>query len=235
MIYAYLVRTNFWLRGHITTGLTHELKSPLGAIQGATEIILETLRKPADNREKAIEYTTMIQQNTKRLDVFVKNLLDVARTQEGPLTIQKRVFDLKKTAESTVDSYRVVAEQKGIDMVLEMPDSLEMEGDPEKIHQALSNLLSNAVKFSDGGRISVVIARADTNILCSVSDQGCGIKKQYLEKVFDRFFQINPSQKGSGIGLAIAKAWIEAHDGKIWVESEEGRGTTVAFTLPSTR
>jgi signal transduction histidine kinase len=233
LIYAYLIRHNYWLRGHLTTGLTHELKSPLNAIQSASEIILDLLKNPAFDKTKTAEYVTMIQMNASRLESFVGDLLSVAKIQEGDLTVDKDSIDLSQLVRTAAEPYFPLAAQKGIAIHLELNGAFKIEADAEKIQQVLSNLLSNAIKFSDKGEITINLCEGKEKISCSVEDQGCGIPPQHLNRIFERFFQGSKSSRGAGIGLTIAKAWVEAHGGKIWAESEgEGKGTKVTFTLP---
>ncbi len=114
-----------------------------------------------------------------------------------------------------------------------MKEPLILEMDSAKMEQVISNILSNALKFSKGGIVELRAEIKDGSIQVQVQDQGIGIPSHLQEKIFDRFFQVDPGKKGSGIGLTIAKAWVETHGGKIWAESDGvGKGTTVTFTLP---
>jgi len=233
LIYAYLIRHSFWLRGHTSMGLTHELKSPLGVIQSAADVILADLENARDDKQKLADYVRMIQQNAARLDGFVKSLLDVAKTEEGTSTLNRTNFDFRKLLHSIIENFKPLADQKGIQIQFPEKTPIIIDADQEKIQQVLSNLLSNALKYSDVGVISVKIHPQHKSLLVSIKDEGRGVPKQSLERIFDRFYQVDRSQKGGGIGLTIAKAWVEAHGGKIWAESEgEGKGTKVTFTLP---
>lgn len=234
LTYAYLLGHTFWLKGHISTGLTHELKSPLSAIQGALDIALDQLETPnGGNPEKVKFYLKMIQGNAERLNSYVKNLLEVAKAQEGDLELKKEISDLNISLKTVATSYSQQAGHKGVLISISSTESLELEYDREKIEQTISNLLSNAVKFSQTGTIFVNAVRSRETVTVSIKDQGCGIPKNLTEKIFQRFYQADPKRQGSGIGLTLAKAWVEAHNGRIWAESEgEGKGATVAFTLP---
>lgn len=234
-LYAYLIRHNFWLKGHLTTGLTHELKSPLSNIQGAIEIILDELKNPRINKDKGIEYAEMIQKNAVRLENYVKDLLNISKIQEGEISVQKSSLDLSQIIQTVMEGYRPLADSKSLQLNYKFDKDLpEVYADLEKIQQVISNLFSNAIKFSERGVITISAERINGEIQCCVTDQGCGISEKNLNHVFHRFFQENPNAKGSGIGLTIAKAWVEAHGGRIWAESEgEGKGTRVTFTLPN--
>lgn len=232
-LYAYFVKRSFWLRGNISTGLTHELKSPLSSIQGALDIALAQLQSPNTDKEKALFYLRMIEQNTNRLDHFVKNLLHVAKSEEGAVSLNKSTTDLSELIRKTVQDVRPQLDQKQLTLSVDIPEKLDVLVDEQKIDQVFSNLLSNAIKFSDHGTISIAMKASNSVCEFSIRDEGRGIATKDLDKVFDRFYQVKESSKGSGIGLTIAKAWVEAHGGKIWAESEgEGKGTMVRFTLP---
>lgn len=233
LIYAFLIRKNFWLRAHVTTGLTHEFKSPLGAIQSASDIVLEEIQQEKFDREKLIDYLHMIQANTTRLETYVKDLLSLARSQDDDVEVEKSHCNLKKIIEEVLTGFRPSLDKKGLALLTTLEEIPNLEIDANKIKQVVSNILLNAIKFSDQGTIRCELAKKGPDVCVSIHDQGCGIPKSSLEKIFDRFYQAHPGQKGSGIGLTIAKAWVDAHGGKIWAESEgEGKGTTVRFTLP---
>jgi signal transduction histidine kinase len=231
LVYAYLLRNSFWLRSHMTTGLTHELKSPLGAIQGAADIIRDYLMDPSINREKALEYIEMIRGNASRMESYVGDLLNVAKIQYESIALTKSKTDFVRLIKSTREEMHLLARAKSIEINYEGPFQLSVNADRQKISQVLSNLISNAIKFSNGGKILIRVTDEGHLVLCSVEDEGCGISEKHLSRIFERFYQVNPSQKGSGIGLAIAKAWVEAHGGKIWAESGVS-GTKIQFTLP---
>ncbi len=233
-IYAYLVRHTFWLKDKVTTGLAHELKSPLGAIQGAVDVLLATLESPNTDREKILSYAHMIRNNGNRLESFVKDLLHVAKIQDGNVTLMKTAISPMDVIARVADANRPLLETKGLTLNVRGEKDSQLFADAEKFEQIVSNLMSNAIKFTDKGEIFVNIERTNGHVRCSVVDQGAGIPTADLEKIFERFYQGRKTTKGSGIGLTIAKAWVEAHGGKIWADSAgEGRGTTVTFTLPA--
>jgi signal transduction histidine kinase len=230
-IYAGFVRRSYWLRGHLATGLTHELKSPLSSIQSAIEIILADLKNPASDKTKSIEYADMIRNNSERLELFIKDLLNVARNEEA-IRLDKSYFDFSDLINNEANNYRPLAALKGISIQIQSNENFFISADKPKIQQVISNLLSNAIKFSAGGTIRIETEKTDNSIRCSISDQGCGISAKNIDRIFDKFFQEHPSAKGTGIGLTIAKMWVEAHGGKIWAESEgEGDGTKTTFFI----
>jgi signal transduction histidine kinase len=232
-IYAYFVRNNYWLRGHVTTGLTHELKSPLSAIQSAIDVMSEEVESATINKSKAAGYIEMIKKNASRLENYIQDLLNLAKIQDENISIEKSRFDLSTMVSEVIDSYKPSADKKKLDFKFSVEPGIEINGDPSKLRQAVSNLISNAVKFSEKGFIKAELTRQNGAIHFSVQDFGPGLKQDEIKKMFDRFYQAKPNTKGSGIGLTIAKAWVEVHGGHIWAESEgEGKGTKVTFTLP---
>src|ERR1044071_6312683 len=228
-IYAYFLRNSFWLKGHLTTGLTHELKSPISSIMGSTEVMFDMLKDPVPDKSKSIEYLSMIQNNAARLESFVKDLLNVAKTESDEFQLEKNVFGLNDVILSIMENYKPLARQKGLTIQLLSDEKIEIEADQSKIQQVFSNLISNSIKFSNQGTVAITIKKSNSGkldqLLCSIQDEGKGIAPKNLERIFDRFYQVHQqTTKGSGIGLTIAKAWVEAHGGHIWAESEgEGK------------
>lgn len=232
-IYAYLLRHRFWLKRHVTVGLAHELKSPLAAIQGAAEFISDDLENTALQLPKSKAYVEMIRKNADRLEQCITDLLSLARAQEAEFTLERSLTDLSRIVIEEVEAYRALAEIKGLKIHTNLNETDPAQIDREKIRKVLSNLLSNAIKFSSKGIIRVELKKRPKEVLCEVKDQGDGIICSDMKHIFDRFYQGKNAKGGSGIGLTIAKAWVEAHGGRIWAESEgEGNGTKVTFTLP---
>jgi signal transduction histidine kinase len=233
IIYAYIVRQSFWLRSNLSTGLVHELKSPIGVIQSALDLTIAQLEKPAVNLEKAQQYLQLVRKNADRLDAFVKNLLHVADTTNQAIELRKEQIELSNLIHTIVEQQQPHFDMKGISLATNVMPPFIIEGDPQKLSQVISNLLSNAMKFSDTGTVTIHAQRTSNTVQIKICDEGAGIPHHLQEKIFERFFQVDPGKPGSGIGLSIAKAWVEAHGGKIWAESDgEGKGTTVTFTLP---
>jgi signal transduction histidine kinase len=227
LIYAFLIQKSFRLKSHMTMGLTHELKSPLANIRSAVEYLS---RNP-----NSTDYFDIIKRNTGRLEIFVNELLNLASIQDDTITLDRKNFSLVEAINSVCDVYRPLIEAKGVNLAFHHPqDPFIINADEGKIRQVVSNLLSNAHKFSQDGTITIELVKEDDRVYCSVTDEGPGIAKENIEKVFDRFFQEKRSTKGAGLGLAIAKAWVEAHGGRIWVEPKalEG-GTLIKFAFPN--
>jgi signal transduction histidine kinase len=175
----------------------------------------------------------MIESNAARLEKYVKDLLQVAKLHDGEIQINKASISMERIVQDVVETYRPLANNKGLQIQADIKPCDDIQADHDKVNLILSNLLANAIKFSDSGSINVTLSQNGSTISCHVTDQGCGIPEKDLSKVFDRFFQGTNAAKGSGIGLAIAKGWAEAHGGEIHAESDgPGKGSRFWFTLP---
>lgn len=233
LIYAYLLRHTYWLKGHMSTGLAHELKSPLGSIQSSLEILMNEESKKAPNRAKVFEYLHLIQRNAERMELFTNDLLKAAQIQENTFVIEKSMTDLQPLTEEIIQQHRPIADGKKISIHFKAGEIPLLEVDAKKIQQVMSNILSNALKYTEKGAVNVTLRKEADRVICQTQDSGRGLPPSEIEKIFERFYQGKHRVKGAGLGLAIAKAWVEAHGGKIWAESEgEGKGTTISFTLP---
>jgi signal transduction histidine kinase len=171
----------------------------------------------------------------KRMNRLISDLLDVSRIEAGKLTVEKAPIALEKVIAEVRDAHLPLAGEKSQQLAIKVQPSLPLvPGDHERIVQVLSNLVSNAIKFTPaGGTISIQVQQGRGEIQVRVSDTGPGIASEDLSKVFDRFWQVKETaHKGAGLGLAIAKGLVEAHGGRMWVESESGKGSVFTFTLP---
>ncbi len=228
------------LKDDFVSSVSHELRSPLSAISGYVELLRS---KPLteitpEKREKALG---IIQESTSRLTHFINDILDLAKLKSGHVDLRQQPFDANAATEDIAQLFQPLFEKKTVRLTRDIsPDVPVITADDDKVRQVLTNLLSNALKFTPaGGRIRIGARNHTEFIQFSVEDSGIGVPKDALEAVFERFHQVKGSreqvvgQKGTGLGLAIAKGIVEAHGGRIWMESELGRGTTVHFTLPN--
>lgn len=227
------------LKDDFVSSVSHELRSPLSAIAGYVELLrskpLEQIT--AEKKDKALG---IIQESTRRLTHFINDILDLAKLKSGHAEIRRRPFNTQHTMEDVISLFQPLLDKKNVEWVVDVPDNIPtIQADDEKIRQVLTNLLSNALKFTpSGGRIRMFARNQVEFIQISVEDTGVGIPDDAKEAVFERFRQVSRTrsaaagQKGTGLGLAIAKGNVEAHGGRIWIESEMGHGTTVHFTLP---
>lgn len=234
-LYAYLIKRSSFFHEHEMAGITHDLKSPLGSIQGALEL-LDNLTEGSAVRDKDVEYVHMIRRNAARLEEAINNLLTVFQIPTKADAFEFKIHDMGEILKSVVGKFRDGVEAKGLKMDIATPNrGLIIRCDKTKIQQVISNLLANAVKYTKTGGILITLEERESDIYVSVRDSGEGIPPTELPRVFDRLFQGETSRKlkGSGLGLTIAKTWIEAHGGEIHAESDGvGKGSRLWFTLP---
>jgi signal transduction histidine kinase len=226
-------RTADAMKSQLLSTVSHELRTPLASIKGfATTLLRQDVRwDDATQRD----FLRIIEDEADRLTEIIDNLLDMSQIEAGALRIAKEPTQLRQLIREVVDEMRMRTEVHyfAVDLPAELPRVMI---DPRRIRQVLTNLIGNAIKYSKKGQIAVGCEVADDHLVVSVADQGEGIPQQYLGKIFERFFQVDGASTrrvgGSGLGLAISRGIIEAHNGKIWVESVEGQGSTFRFTLP---
>lgn len=224
------------MKRDFVSNVTHELKSPLTAIQSCVEFLLK--KKGGDLTRFQIDYLVMVQNNTARLTRFIMQLLDISRIEAARLDLYKEDVSLPTLAQEIALLFGPYAEEKGIKIrVSSQPDIMEIMADQDKLKQVFTNLISNALKFTDHGEIRIYIADRHDCLEVKLTDTGIGIPKEALNRLFDKFYQVKETHKekkygGTGLGLAIVKGIIDAHGGRLWVESELGKGTIFTFTLP---
>jgi signal transduction histidine kinase len=212
--------------------VSHELRSPLAAIKGATELVWEGLAGPVNDEQKNLLHVA--KDNIERLNRLINNVLVFQKTQAGKTACDFRENDLDAVIRETLGSAALFAGNRSADLVLESgKDFPKINFDKDKIFQVLLNLVSNALKYSQKGRIVIQARHEGNEMHVSVLDLGSGIKADYLKEIFEPFSQAGNDRKGgTGLGLAIAREIVLAHHGRIWAESEEGKGSTFHFTLP---
>jgi signal transduction histidine kinase/putative methionine-R-sulfoxide reductase with GAF domain len=222
------------LKSQLLSTVSHELRTPLASIKGfATTLLRQDVAWDDSTRR---EFLAIIDQESDRLSELIGNLLDMARVEAGTLRVEPEPTHLRPIVEEVVRTFSVMTSQHHFDV--EMPKRLpRIMADPRRVRQVLRNLLENAVKYSPaGGSITVAVEVHPDEVQIGVSDPGIGIQPDHVDRIFDRFYQVdNASTRkvgGSGLGLSICKAIVEAHKGRIWVESQVGIGSSFYFTLP---
>jgi signal transduction histidine kinase len=226
------------MKKELISNVTHEFKSPLCVVDDAVQMLEKEAGKGPDKNGKMKKYFDMIRSNVGRLEMFIENLLEIAKIDQANIDLKLEACDLREVVEDCVGILRPLATSKGITLRCDGCESLPIVLDPDKIQQVFNNLLSNAIKFTEKGGVAISLKGEDKKATVTIKDTGLGIEKEYLSSVFDRFFQAptngSRSIKGTGLGLAIAKGWVEAHHGHIEAESDGiGQGTTFTVTLPT--
>jgi signal transduction histidine kinase len=217
--------------------VSHELRTPLTSVKG----LVETLRDGAvDDPEVRDRFLQTVEDETDRLIRLVNDLLTLSRADSEALNLQRRPFDLAQLVQATADRLSPQAGARKPSFQVEAQSRVTpVLADPDRVEQVLVNLLDNALKYSPpGGTVTVrVDAGPDDTVRVRVQDQGIGIPADDLSRIGERFYRADRARSraegGSGLGLAIAQALVQAHGGRLWLESEEGGGTTAIFTLPA--
>jgi GAF domain-containing protein len=223
-------------KSEFLANMSHELRTPLNAIIGFSEVLGERLF--GELNEKQADYTDDILSSGRHLLSLINEILDLSKVEAGRMELELAAFDLPLAIDNARTFVRERATKHGITLDVTVDDRLgDFVGDERKIKQILLNLLSNAVKFTpEGGRIEMKARQADGSVEISVSDTGIGIAAEDQPKIFEEFRQVGADyahkSEGTGLGLTLAKKFVELHGGRIWVESEVGKGSAFTFSLP---
>jgi signal transduction histidine kinase len=227
--------------------MSHELRTPLTSVIGYAEMMAEGLAGPVSFDQK--EYLTTILGKADQLLGLITAVLDVSSLESGQLALERTTLSLSELVASEVAAFAAQAGRRGIAIQLDACSDAVVVGDRRKIRQVVSSLVSNAVKFTpDRGRVGVALRRGplaahEPELACApaiqlvVSDSGIGISRDQVAKIFEPFFQVDSSSTrafgGTGLGLTLAKAYVEAHGGRIWVDTSPGQGSTFTATFPA--
>lgn len=225
------------VKDEFTHMTVHELRAPLTSIKDSSELLITS--KASLREDEQEQFLKMINRQSKVLLEQISQILDTAKFESGTFALYKKDENLQEIIYEKIKVFEPQAEKKTIIISSHIDGPLPLiHVDGLRVGQVINNLISNSIKFTPvGGKISVHAKVSGSNIEVSVSDTGAGIPKDQLENIFTKFFQVKTTDRheekdGSGLGLYIVKKIIDAHDGKIWVESEAGKGTTFTFTIP---
>ena len=226
------------MKSAFVSNVSHELRTPLTAIKASADNMLDRLI--GDLNGKQVGYLTRIKSNSDRLARLINDLLDLSTIEAGKIDLRPANLPLVTLVKEAAESLKPVAEEKLINLTVMSADpGIIAWADRDKVVQVLMNLIGNALKFTPtGGKVTIAVTKNSAAWMqISVTDTGPGIPAEEVNKVFARFYQIGQAgtqkTQGTGLGLAISKALVEMHGGKIWVESEAGKGSIFSFTLPA--
>jgi PAS domain S-box-containing protein len=222
------------LKSEFLASMSHELRTPLHTVIGFAELLSEELEGPLNEKQK--RFIGHIHKDSMHLLELINDVLDLSKIEAGRLSIQCEAFDIASGVEESLASIRPLAASKSIGIEADIAGSTVIVADRVRFKQILYNLLSNAVKFTpEHGRIRVEARLRGEFVEIAVTDTGIGIPKEHHEAIFDKFYQVGATTKGvregTGLGLAITKALIADHGGRIWVNSEPGKGSCFTFTI----
>ena len=223
-------------KSEFLANMSHELRTPLNAILGFSEVLAE--RMFGEVNEKQAEYLQDILSSGRHLLSLINDILDLSKVEAGRLELELGRFHLPTALDNALTLVRERATRHGITLTQTVDERVgDIVADERKVKQILLNLLSNAVKFTpEGGRVGLTATAADGVITIAVSDTGIGIAPEDQAAIFEEFRQVGRDdarkQEGTGLGLTLAKKFVELHGGRIWVQSQVGQGSTFTFTLP---
>ncbi len=224
-------------RREFVANVSHELRTPLTTMRSYVEALTDGAWQ---DKEIAPNFLNVVQNETERMIRLVNDLLQLSKMDSRDYKLSKEWVDVVVFFNRIIDRFELTKEENII-FERTLPDkAVLVELDPDKLTQVIDNIISNALKYSPaGGRVSFKIKEKEDEVILSVSDQGMGIPKGKVRKIFTRFYRVDKARTrklgGTGLGLAIAKEMVEAHDGQIWARSIEGKGTTIFFSLPYER
>lgn len=213
---------------------SHQLRTPLSVLKWS----LEELRQNNLNNKQE-EYVQMIEENNQRMVQLVNTLLNVTRIEQGRFSLNLQKINLVDLINKSLREFLTLAQSRNIEINFSKPkSSVPVKVDPQKFSMAINNLLSNAIQYIKGqGRINIKLTNTPEKVVLKIEDNGVGIPEDAQEKIFEKFFRAKNAKRyqtqGSGLGLYITKAITEAHQGKIWFESKENKGTTFWISLPT--
>ncbi len=226
------------LKQQFSQTISHELRTPLNLIVGFTDLMLKSPEFYGGHLTPAyLRDLSIVHRNARHLQNLVNDVLDLARIEAAQMSIILEETDPAMLVQDAVNTARSLVESRGLALRVDVePDLPPVSVDPTRIRQVLFNLLNNAARFTQRGSVTVSVQRQDGQVLFAVADTGMGIASEDIPRLFQEFQQVDGSARrrygGAGLGLAISRGFVELHGGRIWVESQVGRGSTFFFTLP---
>ena len=221
------------VRRDFISNISHELRTPLASLKALTETLQESA---LDDPPAARRFLNRIETEVDALSLMVQELVELSRIESGKVPLQLKSVSPEELISTALERLRLQAERSGLRLYLDCPPDLpSVLADPPRMEQVIVNLLHNAIKFTpSGGEITLSAQLLDDFVVFSVKDTGVGISPEDLPRIFERFYKADRARSGggTGLGLAISRHLVEAHSGKLWAESVEGKGSTFYFTLP---
>jgi PAS domain S-box-containing protein len=226
------------MKNEFISTVSHELRTPMTSIKGYTDLLVTEAAGGLNETQR--RFLSIIKSNADRLTALVSDILDISRIETGRVKLDIRPQEIGKIIHEVVASMESVALEKDQTLELRLPEKLpSVRGDHDRITQILVNLVGNACNYTpSGGHVTIAAMELEDSLQVNVSDNGIGISKEDQEKIFDRFYRSDQPEvqasSGTGLGLSIVKMFVDMMGGRLWVESELGKGSTFSFTLPLT-
>jgi two-component system phosphate regulon sensor histidine kinase PhoR len=223
------------IRRDFVANVSHELRTPLSILRGYIEVLFD---EPETSREELIRILSIMERHSKRLQRLVDDLLSLAQLESSQATLELSAVRVDELFNNLIRDWKEKLAGKNLKVIVDLPsETLTLRADGTRLEEVLHNLLDNAMKFSpDNGQIRLRGERCDSNVVLSVADNGIGVSKEHLPRIFERFYRADKARSrelgGTGLGLAIVKHIAQLHGGWVEAESELGRGTTIRVVLP---
>jgi two-component system phosphate regulon sensor histidine kinase PhoR len=223
------------IRRDFVANVSHELRTPLSILRGYIEVLLD---EPETSGEELRRILAIMERHSKRLQQLVGDLLSLAQLESSQAELELSVVRMDELFNNLIRDWKEKISAKNLKVIVDLPsEALMVHADGTRLEEALHNLLDNAVKFSpENGQIRLRATRRDSNVIISVVDNGIGISKEHLPRIFERFYRADKARSrelgGTGLGLAIVKHIAQLHGGRVEAESELGKGTTIRVVLP---
>jgi PAS domain S-box-containing protein len=226
------------MKSQFLASMSHELRTPLNAVIGFSDLLHEETAGPLNEKQK--RYVDHVLTGARNLLQLINDILDLSKVEAGQLLLRPEDFSLAEALPEVLSTIKPLAMSKQIQLENRVAPEIALSADRIRLKQVLYNLLSNAIKFTEpGGEVRIEAKAAGALVCVSVIDNGIGIPPEEHEAIFNEFHQVGMTTKGvregTGLGLAISRRLVEAHDGKIWVESAPGRGSRFSFILPAAK
>lgn len=223
------------IKSEFLASMSHELRTPLNSIIGFADVLLEGL--DGDLNERMEQDVKLIRNSGTHLRELIGDILDMSKIEAGRMELRYEMVDIRELANDVIATAMPLAQEKNLDLYTRIADDVPpIEADRTRMRQIMWNITGNAIKFTEKGSVSLSMQVEDTHLLIGIHDTGIGIRPEDIEIVFEQFRQIDGSLNrragGTGLGMPITKKLVELHGGKIWVESDLGKGTTFWFTIP---
>ena len=212
--------------------ITHDLRNPLTSMMGFMDML--AMKRAGPLTEKQEKYLDVMKKEATRLLGMINDILDVAKLESGRMQLNIEEIDINEVIKSSVQSMAGTAMKKGIKLVNKTEGIIKVNADAKLLQRVLINLMGNSLNYTpSGGKVIVSSEDCGDRIRVCVADTGIGMPPEYCEKIFEKFTQIKGQSKGgTGLGLTVSKEIVEAHGGKIWAESEVGKGSQFYFEIP---
>jgi len=222
------------VRSDFVANASHELKTPLTSIKGFVETLLEGA---LDDKENNRNFLKIIWDHAERLDSLVNDLLSLSHLESKEIMLKKTNFNLKQQVEGVISGFSSQLKKKDIELKNELPASISLTADKNRIEQVVTNLIDNAIKFNqEKGFVRIFSEEINGKVKITIEDSGIGIPEKDIPRIFERFYRVDKARSrslgGTGLGLSIVKHIIEIHGGTVGVESVEGLGSKFWFILP---